>query len=218
MIALGRLRAPARALATAAALAVMPGSSASAQTIRVGVHVVGLTHTEITSARRAEGAGIGGQISARFGRFGVDLSGHAARMDSVDGGPKLYDLYQGDLRVSYRVATGLALEIGAGRRLIAPDFAAEEVGLARAGILSEIPLTAIGGVWARGAYLIAPQFSGGGSAGLAVELGFGAGLGTRNGRFRFRAEYEFQRIDRSVNDVDVPIQTSVGKVGVDVGF
>jgi hypothetical protein len=31
-------------------------------------------------------------------------------------------------------------------------------------------------------------------------------------------EYEFQRIDRSVNQVPVPIQTSVGKVGIDVGF
>jgi hypothetical protein len=31
-------------------------------------------------------------------------------------------------------------------------------------------------------------------------------------------EYEFQRIDRSVNDAAVPIQTSLAKVGVDVGF
>ena len=108
--------------------------------------------------------------------------------------------------------------MGAGRRLIRPRFAAQDVGVARAGILSEIPLSALGSVWGRGAYLLAPKFSGGGTAGLAVELGFGAGLGTRNGRFRFRVEYEFQRIDRSVNDVAVPIQTSLARIGADLGF
>lgn len=190
----------------------------SAQTVRIGVHGVGITHTEIASERRAEGGGAGGLISVRWRRFGLDLSGHVLRLDSVGGGPRLFDLYQGDLRVSYRVATGLALEVGAGRRKIEPEFAAQEVGLARAGILSEIRLSSLGGVWGRGAYLVAPRFSGGGTAGLAVELGFGAGLGTRNGRFRGRVEYEFQRIDRSVNDAAVPIQTSLAKVGVDVGF
>ena len=191
---------------------------ASAQTVRIGIHGVGLTHTEITPERRAEGGGVGGLVSVRWRRFGLDLSGYVARMDSVDGGPKLFDLYQGDVRLSYRVATGLALEVGGGRRFIEPDFAAQDVGVTRAGILSEIRLSSLGSVWGRGAYLLAPKFSGGGSAGLAVELGFGAGLGTRNGRFRFRVEYEFQRIDRSVNDVAVPIQTSLAKVGADVGF
>jgi hypothetical protein len=204
-------------LSVLAALAVWP-ASLPAQTVRLGVHVVGLTHTEIAPERRAEGAGLGGLISVRWRRFGLDLSGHVARLDSVDGGPKLFDLYQGDVRLSYRVATGLALEVGAGRRIIEPDFAAQDVGLTRAGILTEIPLSSLGHVWGRGAYLVAPRFSGGGTAGLAVELGFGAGLGTRNGRVRGRVEYEFQRIDRSVNQVPVPIQTSVGKVGIDVGF
>jgi hypothetical protein len=202
----------------AAAAWAAPPAPAAAQTVRAGVHVVGLTHTEIAPERRAEGAGLGGLVSVRWRRFGLDLSGHAARMDSVDGGPRLFDLYQGDLRLSYRIANGLALEVGAGRRFIEPDYLAQDVGVTRAGILSEIRLSSVGSVWGRGAYLIAPKFSGGGTAGLAVELGFGAGLGTRNGRFRGRVEYEFQRIDRSVNDVPVPIQTSLAKVGVDVGF
>jgi hypothetical protein len=211
----GRRRAAACAVCAACAVYAAP---AAAQTVRIGLHGVGLTHTEIASERRAEGGGLGGLISLRWRRFGLDLSGHVARLDSVGGGPRLFDLYQGDARLSYRVATGLALEVGAGRRKIEPEFAAQDVGLARAGILSEIRLSSLGGVWGRGAYLLAPRFSGGGSAGLAVELGFGASLGTRNGRIRGRVEYEFQRIDRTANGIDVPIQTSLAKVGVDVGF
>jgi hypothetical protein len=211
-------RRPALAGLAVSALSALSALPAQSQTVRLGIHAVGLTHTEIAPERRAEGAGLGGLISVRWRRLGLDLSGHVARLDSVDGGPKLFDLYQGDVRLSYRVATGLALEVGAGRRYIEPDFAAQDVGVTRAGILSEIRLSSLGSVWGRGAYLIAPRFSGGGTAGLAVELGFGAGLGTRNGRFRFRVEYEFQRIDRSVNDVAVPIQTSLARLGVDVGF
>jgi hypothetical protein len=204
------------ALVLVLACALAP--TARAQKVRVGIHGVSITHTEISKDRRVEGGGIGGLVSVRLGRFGLDLSGHVARLDSVGGGPKAFDELAGDVRVSYRVAQAFAFEVGAGRRIVDPTFAAEDVGLGRAGILSEIPLSSIGSVWGRGAYLLAPKFSGGGSAGLAVELGFGAGIGTRNGRFRFRAEYEFQRIDRTVNNTDVPIQVSTGKVGFDVGF
>ena len=66
------------------------------------------------------------------------------------------------------------------------------------------------------------RFSGGGEAGLSVELGFGAAVGTPNGRVRVRADYEFQRIDRKVFPADVeykvPVQTQVGRLGLEVGF
>lgn len=189
----------------------------AAQHVRFGVHAVGITHTEISEASQAEGAGIGGLISVRVGRFGVDLSGHTAKLDSVNGGPA-FDLLQGDVRASVRIASGFAFEVGAGRRAVDPEFTAQDVGFGRAGILSEFQLASIGSVWGRGAYLIAPRFSGGGTAGFSLELGFGAGIGTSNGRFRGRVEYEFQRLDRTVNQVDVPIQQSVAKLGVDVGF
>lgn len=51
-----------------------------------------------------------------------------------------------------------------------------------------------------------------------MELGLGAALGTANGRVRVRAEYEFQRIDREVGRAPVPIQVTVGKLGIDLGF
>jgi hypothetical protein len=51
-----------------------------------------------------------------------------------------------------------------------------------------------------------------------VEVSLGVGVGTSNGRFRVRADYEFQRIDREVNGVDLPIQLSRATIGVELGF
>jgi hypothetical protein len=197
---------------------LLTATSVQAQKVRVGVHAVGVAHSEITDGRSAEGGGIGGMLSVRLGRFGLDVTGFAARLDSVEGGGDAFDLLQGDVRVNFMMTRGLALEVGGGRRAVEPDFAAAEVALGRVGFLSEIPMSSAGGFWGRAAYLIAPQFDGGGDAGLAFEVGFGAGFGTRNGRFRVRVEYDFQRIDRKVNAIDVPIQVSVGKLGFDLGF
>jgi hypothetical protein len=202
----------------ATALVLAAGPQVQAQTVRLGVHAIGLTYAEIRAADRVSGAGVGGTLRVRLGRLGADLSGYTARLASADGGGKAFTLLAGDARVHYRVARGLAFEVGWGRRQASPEFAAQDVGFGRAGILSELDLSRIGGVWGRGAYLIAPKFSGGGSAGLALELGVGAGLGTANGRVRGRVEYEFQRIDRTVGGTAVPIQLSLAKLGVDIGF
>ncbi len=54
-------------------------------------------------------------------------------------------------------------------------------------------------------------------ASLLASAGFAACL-YPNGRFRVRADYEFQRIDREVNGVDLPIQLSRATIGVELGF
>ncbi len=190
----------------------------SAQRVRIGVYGVGLSHTETTQDRRSNGAGLGGSLTVRLGRFGLDISGHGARLDSSGAESQSFDLVQGDVRASVRLATGVALEVGAGRRMVDPEFAAPDVGLGRVGLLSEIPVSSAGAFWGRAAYLVAPRFNGGGDAGLAFELGFGAGFGTRNGRVRGRVDYEFQRIDRTVNARDVPIQLSFVRLGIELGF
>ena len=53
---------------------------------------------------------------------------------------------------------------------------------------------------------------------MTFEFQLGVGLGTANKRFRFHAEYEFQRINREVGVVDVPIQLSLARAGVSFGF
>lgn len=206
-----------RAGTVALVLALAPGVL-SAQKVRIGVHGVAASYSETNEVTNAEGGGIGASLVLRLGRFGFDAVGYAAAMDPEGATEAPFDVLQGDVRVSYAITPVIALEVGVGRRTIDPDFAAQDVGLVRVGVLSENRLTRLGTVWVRAAYLVSPQFDGGGSAGLALELGLGAAFGTANGRFRMRVDYEFQRIDRDVNAQDVPLQLSLGRIGIEVGL
>jgi hypothetical protein len=129
-----------------------------------------------------------------------------------------YDLVQWDVRFDFWLAPVVAIEIGGFNRKIDPEFAAPDVGAVRIGFVSEYPLARIASVRARGAYLANPQFNGGGESGLAVEIGLGVAVGTANGRFRVKAESDFQRIDREVNGVEAPVQLTQGRFGVEFGF
>ncbi len=188
-----------------------------AQTIRFNFDGVSLTYQEVREGRSSTGQGGGGGIELRVGRFRLDARAYTARLKPDSGGSE-YDFKQVDVRVSYAVTELIALEVGGGRRYVDPENATQEVGLIRIGVLSENQITRIADVWVRGAYLANPRFSGGGSADLAFEFQLGVGLGTANKRFRFHAEYEFQRIDREVGTNDVPIQLSLARAGISFGF
>ncbi len=188
-----------------------------AQTIRFNFDGVSLTYQEVREGRSSTGQGGGGGIELRVGRFRLDARAYTARLEPDSGGSE-YDFKQVDVRVSYAVNELLALEVGGGRRYVDPENATQEVGLIRIGVLSENRITRLADVWVRGAYLANPRFSGGGSADLAFEFQLGVGLGTANKRFRFHAEYEFQRIDREVGTNDVPIQLSLARAGISFGF
>ncbi len=188
-----------------------------AQTIRFNFDGVSLTYQEVREGRSSTGQGGGGGIELRVGRFRLDARAYTARLEPDSGGSE-YDFKQVDVRVSYAVTELIALEVGGGRRYVDPENATQEVGLIRIGVLSENQITRIADVWVRGAYLANPRFSGGGSADLAFEFQLGVGLGTANKRFRFHAEYEFQRIDREVDTNDVPIQLSLARAGISFGF
>ena len=199
-------------------LVVVGGGSATAQKkVRLGIYAVGLTYAEISEEGTSEGAGAGGSLTVRWGRFGFDGSVYSARVDP-DATGSSFDIVQGDFRISYAFAPALALEIGTGRRRIDPDFAAQDIGMVRVGFLSEMAISRIADIWGRGAYLVNPRFSGGGDAELAIELGIGVAVSFANGRFRIRTDYEFQRIDRKVNQMDVPIQIALARLGLEVGF
>ncbi len=200
-----------------AAVALCAPQGILAQTIRFNFDGVSLTYQEVREGRSSTGRGGGGGIELRVGRFRLDARAYTARLEPDSGG-SAYDFKQVDVRVSYAVNELLALEIGGGRRYVDPENATQEVGLIRIGVLSENQITRIADVWVRGAYLANPGFSGGGSADLAFEFQLGVGLGTANKRFRFHAEYEFQRIDREVGTNDVPIQLSLARAGISVGF
>jgi hypothetical protein len=65
-------------------------------------------------------------------------------------------------------------------------------------------------------------FTGGGSAPFGIELGLTAGYGPGSGRFRLTGDFEFQRIDRRTDQngsrLNVPIQSSVARLGLAVKF
>lgn len=192
---------------------------ADAQVVRLRADVVHMTYQEARAGRDGSGTGAGFGLEFRVHRFRVDGRALFVNITPDDGSVATgFDATQIDVRVGYAVTQFLQIEAGGGRRYIDPDFLAQEVGLARIGLFSENRVSRIASFWLRGAYLFATEFTGGGSSDLAFELGLGVGVGTPNGRFRVHSEYEFQRIDRSVNAVDVPIQTSVARFGIAIGF
>lgn len=188
------------------------------QTVRFHLQGAALTYQEIRDGRDGTGAGGGGGIELNLHRFRVEATAFRARVEPDGEDFANFDLAQVDVRIGYWLTQFLALEVGGGRRYVKPDFAAQEVGMLRVGFFSENTMNRLSSVWVRGAYLVNPQFSGGGAADVAFEFGLGVGLGTANGRFRFQVEYDFQRIDREVGAFDVPIQMSVGRTGIAIGF
>ena len=206
------------ALFTAALVVVLSTPLTAQRFLRVGVHSVGMTYTELTDATKAEGVGGGATLQLRWRRFGLEGLVAKARMKPVNEALEQYDFVQFDVRLNYWIASLVAIEVGGEWWSIDPQFAAQEVGAGRIGIVSQYPLANISEIWARGAYLINPRFSGGGEAGLAVEVGLGIAVGTSNRRFRVVAESNFQRIDRRVNGVEVPLQLTQARLGVVVGF
>lgn len=192
---------------------------AEAQTLRFRLDAVGLTYQEINEDRGAAlGRGLGGGLEVRLGRFRLDARGYSARVDPPRDTQVGYDFHQVDVRVGYFLTEFLALEVGGGRRYVEPEFATPEVGVFRVGVFSENRLHRLANVWVRGAYLADPHFSTGGTANLAFEFSLGVGLGSSTGRFRVQAEYEFQRIDRVVDSADVPMQLSLARAGIAIGF
>jgi hypothetical protein len=207
-----------RALALGLAACGLTAAPLAGQTVRGGVHGVAVTHNEINERLGARGLGVGGLLALRVGRFGLEARAFWADLEPREGQNVAFHVIQADVRGSLLVARAIAFEVGAGRRWIDPEFATQEVGVVRVGILSQYPLSRLASVWARGAYLVVPQFSGGGDAGLSVELSLGTAIGTANGRFRAMGEYEFQRLDREVRGRGVPIQVTVARFGVEVGL
>jgi hypothetical protein len=177
-----------------------------------------MTHTEINENFSSEGVGAAGSLILRWRRLGLEVNGLkvALEPDSADLEP--FDVLQWDVRFSFWLAPIAAIEISRFNREMDPEFAAPEVGAVRVGFVSEYPLARIASVRASGAYLVEPQFNGGGESGLAVEIGLGVAIGTANGRLRFKAESNFQRIDRDIGGREAPVQVTQARLGLELGF
>ena len=193
-------------------------SGAAAQAFTVGAHGVAVTHIEVSEDLRAQGFGYGAMLRLRIGRLALEGIGYRAFLESDDESLIPFTLLEGDVRLLYHFAPTVAAEVGFTHRAVDPEFAAQDLGTFTVGLRAKNQLARVATIHARAAYLVAPEFSGGGSAPLAFELGLGTTIGPDNGHWRFQFAYDFQRLDRKVNDLDSPIQVTMARVGLEVSF
>jgi hypothetical protein len=187
---------------------------ADAQVVEARVFGLAASNAEVDRNRQARGFGLGAGVGVELGRWRVDVEGTTASLHADFAIQPDYAVNELAVLGTYRWRPALALQLGAGRRFTSPDFAAQDVGVIRVGLLTETPLSSLGRMRARAAYLPITRFSGGGETGLALELGLGLSLGPSAGRVTGLVDYGYQRIDRKVNGNAVPIRHSVTRVGV----
>jgi hypothetical protein len=196
-------------------VALLTPCPAAAQVVHLAAFGAAATNTEVEDTRQARGLGFGVGARAEHSRFrAVARYLHAALSADFSIQPD-YNVDEVDLVVTWFWRPYLAAQIGAARRFISPDLVAQDVGLIRIGVLSESRLARIAGLWVRGAYLPVSRFSGGGSAGLGLEIGLGVEVGDPDGRLQGFASFDYQRIDREAAD-EAPLQFSVGEMGIRV--
>ncbi len=203
-----------------AGLLLVSGATARAQTVSLGVHGALGDYREVSSNLRYRGFGGGLSLWLSAYRFSAEATATRVSYDPRDdnSGLSSFDATQIDARVGYDVAAGFTAEVGLLRRTISPELAAQEMGAARIGVRYSKLIGPGTTVALRGNYLAGAKFTGKGSAGLAFELGLLVSAGPVNGRYRLTGDYGFQRIDRKVGGQPVPIQQSLVRVGVAVGF
>lgn len=183
------------------------------QAIRLNGFGVAATSAEIEEVRQTRGLGIGIGATAEWDRWGLEARYYHAGLQADFSVQPDYDVDQVDLTGTWFWRSYLAPQLGVARRFVSPELAAQEVGFVRLGVLSEVRLARIAGLWVKGAYLPFSRFSGGGSAGLSLEVGLGVEVGAATDRIQGFAGFEYQRIDREAA-ADVPLQFSLGQLGI----
>ena len=108
----------------------------AAQRVEVAASGAAVTNSEITSAHQARGLGLTGSVGFTSGRFHLEARALTASLQADFSLQPDYALHQFDLNLTYRWRPLLGFQLGAGRRFVDPDFAAQEVGLVRVGVIT----------------------------------------------------------------------------------
>jgi hypothetical protein len=193
---------------------------AAAQIVSLGVQGALGDYREVSSNLRYRGFGGGATVWLQYNRFSAEGSVSRVNYDPRDknSGLTSFKATQLDARIGVDLAAGFTAEAGVIRRTVNPELSAQEMGAGRIGVRYAKQIGPGAMVGLRGSYLVAAKFTGAGTAGLAFELGLLASVGAQNGRYRFTMDYGFQRVDRKVNNTSAPIEQSLVKLGVAVGF
>lgn len=213
------------AAAALAALALAAQAApALAQQVTVGPQVVLASYREVASGLRYQGTGFGGAVAGRFHRLSAEAVVTRVTLDPTDGSAALegFTATQVDVWVGYDVAPYASIEVGIAHRSADPEFDAQSVGAVRVGARAFSELGAGATATFRAHYLAAPQFSGGGHAAFSLDLGLGLDVQLA-GRLHGTAAYTFQRIGRKTDpggtgEIDAPMQQTVARLGVAIGF
>ena len=212
--------------AAGVALLVLASRAALAQqvSVTVGPQFALGSYREVASGLRYQGTGFGGAASARYRQLSAEAAVVRLSFDPATGSSATSGFTATEVSawVAYDVATYASVEAGFFRRTADPEFDAQSVGAVRVGARSFYEIGPGATVLFRANYLAAPKFSGGGHAAFSVELGLGLDVRLA-GRLHGTAGYSFQRINRKTNpggtgEIDAPIQETVARVGLAVGF
>ena len=214
-----------RRLAVGVGLALLPGAAA-AQHVVVGPQAVFGDYREVSSDLHYRGTGGGVAGTFTWKKLSVDASVAGVTYDPTADGTATasFKATQVDMRLRYYVTGPVSAEVGFMSRKAKPEFEAQSVGAVRAGAWMSYLLGPGVRMGLHGGMLFGSKFSGGGRVSPigALELGLTMGVDALRGRLRFTGDYDFQRISRKTDDgsgpVDVPIQQSLGRVGVAVVF
>jgi opacity protein-like surface antigen len=212
--------------AAGVALLVLASRAVLAQQVNVtiGPQFALGSYREVASGLRYQGTGFGGAASARYRRLSAEAAVVRLSLDPASGSAATSGFTATEVSawVAYDVATYASVEAGFIRRTADPEFDAQSVGAVRIGARSFYEIGPGATVLFRANYLAAPKFSGGGHAGFSIDLGLGLDV-VLAGRLHGTAGYTFQRINRKTNpggtgEIDAPIQETVARVGLAVGF
>ena len=212
--------------AAGVALLVLASRAVLAQQVNVtiGPQFALGSYREVASGLRYQGTGFGGAASARYRKLSLEAVVVRLSLDPATGSSATSGFTATEVSawVTYDVATYASVEAGFIRRTADPEFDAQSVGAVRIGARSFYEIGPGATVLFRANYLAAPKFSGGGHAAFSVDLGLGLDV-VLAGRLHGTAGYTFQRINRKTNpggtgEIDAPIQGTVARVGLAVGF
>jgi len=212
--------------AAGVALLVLTSPAVLAQrvAVTVGPQFVLASYREVAAGLRYQGTGFGGAVSARYRKFSVEADVVRLTLDPTTGSAATSGFTATEVSawVAYDLATYASVEAGFVRRTVDPEFDAQSVGAVRIGARSFYEIGPGATVLFRANYLAAPKFSGGGHAAFSIDLGLGLDVRLA-GRLHGTAGYTFQRINRKTNpggtgEIDAPIQATVARVGLAVGF
>ncbi|NNF29568.1 MAG: hypothetical protein HKN73_20255 [Gemmatimonadetes bacterium] len=194
----------------------MVPSVVMAQTLHLGAGFSRATHNEVAAAQRQKGFGAVGTARYDAGRWDLEAEGAWRSLGpAADESQPSLTVLAAAVRGHYTVWRELDVEVGVERRTVDPELAAQDVGVVLTGLRYENDLGGLASLWIRGAAIPLARFNGGGSAGVGLAVGFGVRASPFGPAWNVTAAYDFQRLDRTVQDIDVPVQQESLRVGVE---